>query len=343
MPYDNEGNWLGGSVGDAVEDTTRRRREYAASERWLVDPIFPAGAMHLIGGPSGSGKTTWLLQQLWDWDQGLPMFGKYTSNPVPWVYICCDRSLRETTKTLHRLGYHNWAFEAYALEDLLPQAKDGSGMLTVKESPDINKHILAKFPDIELFVIEGLQAIMPDIQKGRSQNKQELLWALSLRLTLGPENKTIIATTHNPKVIAAGGVAQDARSKFLGSQGFIGTCSTMVGFDKDDKRPNERKVKIMGRNFRDIDQTYSLDEYGRFHLEAEDGEIVEGDEDYEIKILNLARRARTFTADEAHKTCGLDVSLRTIQRILERLVREGTLSAERKGRKLIFMYSRLEQ
>lgn len=350
MPYDQDGNWLGAFEGQGVDETTQLREEYQATERWLVDPIFPAGAMHLIGGPSGSGKTTWLLQQLWEWEQGLPLFGKYKSNPCRWVYICCDRSLRETDKTLQRLGYHDWKFPAYSLEDLLPHEKvlGIPGAERINTNPDIISHVLFKFPDVELFVIEGLQALMPDMQKGRSQNKQELLWALSLRLHLGPLNKTIIATTHSPKVAAAGGVAQDARTKFLGSQGFIGTCSTMVGVDavvdKDGKKTNQRQIKVMGRNFADVDLTYSLDEWGRFNLEGEDGEVVPGDDDYQMKILSLASRTGEFTTAEAHQTCGLDVSLRTVQRILGELVKEGTLSvAKEHGKKAVFVLAGRKQ
>lgn len=342
MAYDQNGNWTGGWIGEAIDETTKRREGYQATEKWLVDPIFPSGAMHLIGGPSGSGKTTWLLQQLHEWDQGLPLFGRYKSNPVPWVYIGCDRSLRETDKTLQRLGYHDWKFEAYALEDLLTHVKD-AGMLKVKESPSINQHILAKFPDIELFVIEGLQALMPDMERGRSQNKAELLWALSLRLNLEPVNKTIIATTHSPKVTQAGGVAQDARSKFLGSQGFIGTCSTMVGFEKDENRPQQRKVKIMGRNFPDIDQIYSLDERGKFVLESE-GEVgekqtpVETAEDRDTQILIAASQLLEFTVDEMAASLKWKVSKYTVLRDLAKLAQSGSLKVRKEGRKFVFTY-----
>lgn len=346
MPYDVNGEWLGddGVGGKAFERTTQRRQNYATNAKWLVDPIFPAGAMHLIGGPSGSNKTTWLLQQLHDWDQGLPLFGKYKSNPVPWVYITCDRSLRDTTQTLQRLGYHKWEIVAYTLEEMLPQVKDSNGILTVKESPDINKHILAKFPEVELFVIEGLQAIMPDMTKGRSQNKTELLWALSLRLTLEPLNKTIIATTHNPKVAAAGGVALDARSKFLGSQGFIGTCSTMVGIERpsDVSRENERLVKIMGRNFRDINQTYSLDNDGKLHLESEGKEVVESETDRAIQIISYASAMHQFTVAEMHSKLGSGVSEKTVRRDLAQLVEQQVLQVvdqSQNGRKRqIFLY-----
>jgi hypothetical protein len=347
VPYDQEGNWLGDSSGESVDATTERRRRYHESERWLVDPIFPSGAMHLIGGASGAGKTTWLLQQLWEWDQGLPLFGKYKSNPVPWVYIACDRSLRDTNQTLQRLGYHKWQFEAYALEDLMPRVKvlGGNGIEKIEKAPDMYLHILSKFPDIELFVIEGLQALMPDVSKGRSQNKEELLWALSVRMFLEPQNKTIIATTHSPKVATSGGVTVDARSKFLGSQGFIGTCSTMVGVDKDDKLPNQRQVKVMGRNFAEMDLLYSLDNRGAFQLEGSSGKdgktVYETDDDRELSIIGYAQSVVEFKTGELHDALtsqGVFISKAHLYRILDQLVQQGVLMERKDGRKLVYSY-----
>jgi hypothetical protein len=324
--------WQGAFESNAIDETTRRRREFQANKKWIVDPIFPAGVMHLIGGPSGHGKTTWLLQMLWEWEQGLPMLGKYKSNPCPWVYVCCDRSLRETTETLQRLGYNNWQFEAYGLEDLLPQS---GGKV---KAPDLTEHIFKRFPDVELFVIEGLQALMPDIQKGRSQNKQELLWALDLRLVLGPQNKTIIATTHSPKVAAAGTVDQDARSKFLGSQGFIGTCSTMVGIERDAKVQDTINAKIMGRNFADIDLKYTRDSRGMLRLEVENHEAVKSESDQDICILTLASDLKEFTASQLHKRLGTDVSLKTVRRALHQLVTDRALSMVERDNKQFFIY-----
>jgi hypothetical protein len=333
-------DWQGAFESNAIDETMRRRREFEANEKWIIEPIFPAGAMHLIGGPSGHGKTTWLLQMLHEWEQGLPLIGKYKSNPCPWVYVCCDRSLRETTKTLQRLGYHNWRFEAYGLEDLLPTA---GGKVKL---PDITDHVLKRFPDVDLFVIEGLQALMPDVSKGRSQNKQELLWAVDLRNILGPQNKTIIATTHSPKVAAASTIDQDARSKFLGSQGFIGTCSTMVGIERDAKAKDTINAKIMGRNFADIDLKYTRDSRGMLQLETSMGpdgkEVYESEDDREIAIITFAQNTSEFTAAQCRTALvKLDIGRTTMYRILVKLVEEGILCGKTsgEGKPLVFHYN----
>lgn len=277
----NSSDFSGRWQSPAISETTRLRHEYRANQKYLVDTIFPCGAMHLIGGPSGVGKTTWLLQQLYDWEQEQMLFGEYKSNPVPWVYVGADRSLREFDMTLCRLGYGAWNIEAYALETLIKNKVSGSF-----DSPDFTKHILKKFPHAELIVVEGLQALMPDNDKKRSQNKNELIWALEQRHVLAEGQRTIIATTHNPKVAQIGTSTTDERSKFLGSQGFIGSCSTMIGFEKHATNPKGRNVTIMGRNFADLKLKYIVDAKGRYEIEVNQaGEPVETSEDHEIQFL----------------------------------------------------------
>ena len=282
----NAPRFRGAFISDAIDEVTRYRQELIRTQEWIVDKIFPAGAMHLIGGPSGVGKTTWLLQMLHEWEQGLKLFGEYQSHPVPWVYISNDRAMRETTLTLERLGYSDWEFEAHALEELIYDKATGKC-----KSPDFAVDILKRFPYAQLVVIEGLQAVMPDTSKTRSQNKQELLWALEQRYILAESNRTIIATTHNPKINQAGAATNDERSKFLGSQGFIGSCSTMIGFEKSTTDENKRNVTVMGRNFKDMRMLYSLDDNGRFVLEANQSVpvVTEGDSEFQFLIWLSAK------------------------------------------------------
>ena len=348
MPYDSDKNWLGAFTGEEVDATLKRREEHKATERWLVDPIFPAGAMHLIGGASGSMKTTWLLQQLWEWEQGLPLFGKYKSNPCPWVYITNDRSSRDTNRTLQRLGYHKWGFVEHAIEDLLPSIKV-PGMNDIEmigKVPDFWQHIFPKFPWAELFVIEGLSSLLPDIDKGRSQNKQEQIWGINIRKYLGPTNKTIIATTHSPKVQAASGMSTDDRSKFLGSQALIGGCSTMVFIEKDPKT-DKRAVKIMGRNFSDINATYTPDTTsGKLILECSSGKdgntYYETDDDRELAIIGYAQSVSQFTIPEMVKALTkLDISRSTARRVCLKLAMDGVLEVRQEGGEtapLTFLY-----
>ena len=337
MPPEFRPDWQG-FQGEAIDQSMRKRLEYRQDEKFIIDKIFPAGAMHLLGGPSGSGKTTWLMQLMFEWEQEQLIFGKYQSHPCPWVYITCDRTLRETDRTLRRLGYGNWFIECHSLASILPKS---GGKIT--ESPDFCKHILQKFKHAHLFVIEGLQALMPDVSRGRSQNKQELLWALEQSLILEPENKTVIATTHNPKIAQQG--VQDDRSKFLGSQGFIGSCGTMIGFEKDEKIENQRRVKVMGRNFPDMKLIYSLDENGKFVLEGSQDErgkeTYETDDDREIQVLTHAGVMVEFTAREMQMATLL--SKTHVYRILTKLVEQGALTARQDGQKIVYTYKPAKQ
>lgn len=318
----NNSDFTGAFKSDKIAEIMDRRRALSANQEWVVDKIFPAGAMHLIGGPSGVGKTTWLFQMLHEWEQSQPLFGEYASHPMPWVYISCDRSMREMQQTLVRLGYENWSFESYALEELIWDQQ-----LKKCKDPNFTDHILHKFPHAKLVVLEGLQAVMPDKDKNRSQNKAELIWAMEQRHILSEKNRTVIATTHNPKVQQL--VANvDERSKFLGSQGFIGSCSTMIGFEKGSN-PEDRNVTIMGRNFADIKLGYtqSKENSGRFVLHGNDGRVIHTEEDDFIAFMTWCQlQSDPFTVKQATEYLMLlKVSLATVNRWLDRLVVEGTL------------------
>ncbi len=80
------------------------------------------------------------------------------------------------------------------------------------------------------------------------------------------------------------GASNDERSKFLGSQGFIGSCSTMIGFEQHPKDPKMRNVTVMGRNFANLHLKYSLGKQGEYVLEINNGEVVETDEDRYLQL-----------------------------------------------------------
>src|SRR4051812_25576556 len=70
---------------------------------YLVDKLLPKYQLHLIGGPSGAGKTTWLFQQIEEWRNGRDVLG-HKSNPEPFVYVACDRSIDNLEQTRLRTG-----------------------------------------------------------------------------------------------------------------------------------------------------------------------------------------------------------------------------------------------
>lgn len=257
-----------GPVGN--KSRIEHRRKLRVAEDYLIDPIFPKGTMNLIGGPSGIGKTTWLFQVLHEWSRGLPALGKYKCKPCSFVYVSFDRGVLETDRTLRRLGYGDWDIPIYSIEDL-------------GNEPDLGV-IFDRFPTTDLYVVEGLQAALPD-GKG-NQNRIEMRWAIEMRKKMLNKGKTIIATTHSPKSQVD---TAHSRSNFLGSVSLHACFSTMISFDIPSaareamrtkaaagRTPN-REVLIQGRDFQDIVLSYSRDEQGRFRM-------VDGDLEGEVQI-----------------------------------------------------------
>jgi RecA-family ATPase len=257
-------------IGDEIKRRTLLREKLNRERNYIVDTIFPAGAMHLIGGPSGSGKTTWLLQQLYSWSLGEDVLG-YNSHPCPWVYVSCDRSLRETDATMRRIGLGDWHAPMYAIEEVMGH-QDATGALNDPSIFEIENH----FPHAELIVVEGLQALLPDTGRGRSTNKSDLLWLIQVRDLILSKNKTIIATTHNPK---SSQEYINERSNFLGTQSLIGGCSTLVSVDvpRDIKEQTDRRIAqqctdreviVLGRDYPNHYLSYTRGDNGTFEVSA---------------------------------------------------------------------------
>ena len=84
---------------------------------YLIEDLFPAFEVHLIGGPSGSGKSTWALQTfVLDWQHGRQVLDKQ-SYPVPWAYISVDRSHRSVIRTLKRMSIEPESLRIYSAVD----------------------------------------------------------------------------------------------------------------------------------------------------------------------------------------------------------------------------------
>ena len=242
------------------ESRIKHRQQLRDKEKYIIDKILPAGTLNLIGGASGAGKTTWLLQLLYDWSHGLPVLGAYESYPCKWIYVSCDRATLETDRTIRRLAldeWEGWDPPIYSVEELM------------KGEPDIQK-IYMRFPDVDLFIVEGLQGFIPQAP-GQSQNRSEMLWVLNLRRTILSHGKTIVGTTHTPKQ-KWGDNFSNSRANILGSSSLIASCSTIITVDlprtaRESKKPvetDEREVTIHCRDGRDLLIPYTRDAHGRF-------------------------------------------------------------------------------
>jgi hypothetical protein len=301
--------------------STRKERErLRATERYIVQDIFPCGEIHLIGGPSGAGKTTWLFQWLKDWSEGKDVFGK-RSYPCSYAYIMIDRGLLATDRTMRRLGIEDWDLPAYPIEDL------------VKGEFSIDA-IARRLPEVDLFVIEGFQAIIPDPTK-RTQNKSDMLFMSDIRKQWLSKGKTVIGVTHSPK-LKIGEEYENSRSKILGSTSLIACCSTIVSFElppdvKSAAKPretDERQVIIRGRDIPDMKLDYTRDHRGRFVLTSEmPGQRVS----FEI-WLDAHEKGHTFTTEDLvdfAKSAG--ISRPTVYRWIKALIDDKKLERIKAG------------
>jgi AAA domain len=265
------------------------RQALEKDERYIVSPIFPCGAMHLITGDSGIGKTTWFLEWLHDWSLGKCVIGGLTSHPCEWVYVTMDRSLRDTNRTLRRIGLADWNIPVYPIEEICSRNEVDETL----EAPTIFQ-IHRRFPNAQLICLEGLQTITPNTGRGQTQNKAEALWILEIRDKILNKGITVIASEHQGK--GSDGTGTSQRKRALGSATMLGGIGTTVSFDypreaKDKKEThyvNERIVYIEGPNFAPYTLQYDKDENGRLILNTSRSGVElfthVTDEDHEIQI-----------------------------------------------------------
>jgi len=267
-----------------MSDLSERMRSRIAlrnTDSYIVNPVFPNGAAHCITGPPDIGKSTFTFQFLYEYDHRRPVFGGMECKWVPWVYISLDRGLRDTDRTLTRLGYKDWDCPVYSHEECI--GRDANGKIDVEPNIwDIHK----KFEWAELLVIEGLQGYLPNTGKGQALNKAHMLWFMQLRDQVLNKGVTIIFVTHTPK---ASDQTND-RENMLGSQSLIGAFGTVGVFDvqqddalfgqvkKGQKGRNQTDARLMSfmpKNSPKIYLNYSRGPNGSFYLDSrQDGGTI---------------------------------------------------------------------
>jgi hypothetical protein len=93
------------------------------------------------------------------------------------------------------LDFGHWDIPAYAIEQIIR----GTFIRRLISSPASLQS--SSSSGRKLFVIEGLQMLLPNPGRGQSFNKAQGIWVLRVRDEILNEGKTIIAVTHSPKII----------------------------------------------------------------------------------------------------------------------------------------------
>lgn len=235
-------------------------REEVRKKTWyLIEKLLPGGTVNMLIGGSGVGKTTWLMQMLYQWEQGIPILG-HDSNPVPWVYISFDRASWEADSTLDRLGIRDWDAPIFSIEEIA-STEFGFSIDGILDD--------YRFRDIRFFVVEGMQALVPAPARGQSQNQVEMLWMINLRKKLFEQQRAILFVTHPPKSKRAESLYTSDRSETLGSQSIGATVGTMIhilpDFDEEGQETDKRHVRWDGKKFKKFTVQYTIDQTnGRF-------------------------------------------------------------------------------
>lgn len=212
----------------------------AAQPTFLIDEILPSRAYHHFVGPSGSGKTSWNFQHfLPEWAAGRPVLG-HASHPVPFCYVSLDHSSEQVLRTAARLG----------VEDLI-RPRLFSAVDKKEDWNDFDllvSFIHKKLPDIQLFILDFVVTLVPDMKINDAGAVRKLLH----RMNWYAKHKDVT-------VLGVGGDAKTVNSdKFVpyrqrpaGSHLWGHCCSTILVLEREneqDENNHRRRLIICPRN-----------------------------------------------------------------------------------------------
>lgn len=215
---------------------------------YLIADILPKYEIHLLGGGSGVGKTRFLFQLfISEWQEGRPVLG-HKSYPVPYVYISMDRSRPSVGRTLATLGLEKVITRVVTREDL--------------ESPitaaSMLKQANAKYPDAEVFFIEGFQTLVGDA----GNNYTTVATFLSRITRYCNDNKiTIVGVCHSPKLLIDESF-KNTREMVLGSVAWGSYSDTNIVMSKDEKT-GIITISVQPRNAGSENHSFTFNKSGK--------------------------------------------------------------------------------
>lgn len=295
-------------------------------DTFLVDAILPKGYIHLVVGPSGVGKTTWLLQMLNDWCVGKPVLG-FRTFPLKsdeWAYISGDRSLRDLSKTMNRLGVN------------LPNVYMDS-VVDNKNIQDIDD-VLMRSKRLQLVILDGMAGFVSDTNKYKVV--RDFLgvlndWCERTGRYEGGEGfkRSMMATMHSPKQKEKDRYMM-GRDQILGSVAWGGYVSSIIvlhhKLDKQGVAGKIRLVTVEPRNAEPFTIQYAM---GATGLVAQQEEAEAGRSLRLWSFLEGRGVGREFARPELldYLSEGESLSRGQMDWILKGLVADAYITMSKKG------------
>jgi RecA-family ATPase len=222
-------------------------------QRFLINNVWPAEEVHLIGGPSGSGKTRFIFQLILKWSRGEP-FHKHDCHPMPFAYVSCDRSLDSVKRTLDNLSIPL---------DSFPMFSDVDDKLNNLECI-INK-IRTLQPTTEVIFIDGFISLLP----GGKINDYGVVsnWLKDLNRLCKRLHITIIGIVHTTKT-KEGEAYLNPREQIIGSTAFAGFADAIIvlrPIDVEETTTKRRRLYILSRTGAAEQFDYEFNDKGEIH------------------------------------------------------------------------------
>jgi KaiC/GvpD/RAD55 family RecA-like ATPase len=311
----------------AGEETVAEKtlRNGSKKARYIIEDLFPAGRVHLIGGASGVGKTTMLFQLYKALHDTPPsdFLGRRTM-PVKWAYISGDRAVDSVYETQERLEVK---FPVFSLVDENLVGAD----LTGKILPRLTS-LYGYRPDF--IYIDGFTGMCPD---GQVNNyKVVSSWLAGLQRYCKIKGVTIVGACHTTKV-KEGEKFLDPRQKILGSVAWASYSEGVIIIESGEK-DNQRIVSLLPRNHPNEMLNMSLNDQGWFELP----ERIAKAEGYSRFIIDTILEGREKIPgakfDYSHLmsvAVKKGVNRRTFDRYIAKEVEDGKLVRVRKGEYVI--------
>jgi RecA/RadA recombinase len=286
------------------------------ARKYLIDKVLPSEEVHLIAGPSGGGKTTWLLQMIADWQARKPILG-YSSNPVPFVYVACDRSEATMLETLERVGCPDIP---------LVSLVDGLGARTLEVAIEKARVINST---AEMLFLDGFATLLPSGDHNNYSSVSNFL-IRSTRLCKA-NGLTMEGVMHTAKVKEKEQYL-NSRQRIHGSAAWAAFAETIIVIEPvcpEDPANQERSLYLLPRNAPEAKFSFILDSRGRFVEHNIDQEVAFAKLDF---MLSKLPPGSPFSTAQAHEWADKqEVGRSTAERWVKATIEAGKIERTTRG------------